>query len=143
MALPTQFIRTHAKRRVIYLALLVFTIAAGLATRLYGHALPGVLANYGGDLLYASFIFFCFRFLLPELPARFILLMAWLFCLCIELLQLWKAPWLQAWRQTRIGGLILGYEFLWSDLICYALGALLGFAVCKLMEGRTNPGHGQ
>ncbi len=32
-------------------------------------------------------------------------------------------------RQTTLGGLILGFGFLWSDLVCYALGVELGVLV--------------
>ncbi len=32
-------------------------------------------------------------------------------------------------RHTTLGGLILGFGFLWSDLVCYALGVELGVLV--------------
>ena len=48
----------------------------------------------------------------------------------IELSQLWHPPFLEALRATTVGGLVLGYGFLWSDLICYTVGAF----VCALAE---------
>ncbi len=42
----------------------------------------------------------------------------------VELSQLYHAPWIDSIRQTTLGGLILGFGFLWSDLACYALGVL-------------------
>jgi hypothetical protein len=41
----------------------------------------------------------------------------------IELSQLYQAPWAQALRATRLGGLLLGHEFLGSDTVCVAHGA--------------------
>ena len=35
-------------------------------------------------------------------------------------------PGLDSIRQTTLGGLILGFGFLWSDLACYAVGVGLG-----------------
>jgi hypothetical protein len=49
-----------------------------------------------------------------------------LFCYAIELSQMYHAPWIDDLRHTRAGGLVLGYGFLWSDLLCYTLGVTLG-----------------
>ena len=43
----------------------------------------------------------------------------------IETLQLWHPPFLEALRATTLGGLVLGYGFLWSDLVCYTVGACI------------------
>ena len=42
--------------------------------------------------------------------------------IAVELSQLYHAPWIDSIRQTTLGGLILGFGFLWSDLACYAVG---------------------
>jgi hypothetical protein len=31
-------------------------------------------------------------------------------------------------RQTRLGGLVFGYGFLWLDLACYTAGVAVGYA---------------
>lgn len=51
-----------------------------------------------------------------------------------ELLQLYHAPWIEAVRQTRIGGLMLGFGFLWSDIICYAAGIVIAYVMVVLVE---------
>ena len=43
----------------------------------------------------------------------------------IEFSELCHTPWLDALRATRGGGLLLGHVFLWSDVVCVALGATL------------------
>jgi hypothetical protein len=43
------------------------------------------------------------------------------------------SPWIDSIRHTTLGGLVLGYGFLWGDLVCYAvsvgLGAIVEYAV--------------
>jgi hypothetical protein len=47
----------------------------------------------------------------------------------VEVSQLVRAPWLDAARSTRLGALALGQGVLWSDLVCYALGAPIAAAI--------------
>lgn len=58
-----------------------------------------------------------------------------------ELSQLYHAPWIDGLRATRLGGLVLGFGFLWSDLIAHAAG-VLGAAVLAraVAPGRTAGG---
>ena len=41
----------------------------------------------------------------------------------VEVSQLYHTPLLDAVRQTTPGALVLGQGFLWSDLVCYVVGA--------------------
>ena len=50
----------------------------------------------------------------------------------VEVSQLYKAPWIDSIRRTTLGGLVLGYDFVWSDLACYAVGVGLGVAVERI-----------
>ena len=51
------------------------------------------------------------------------------FCYLIEISQLYHATWIDNIRRTTLGGLILGYGFLWSDLVAYSLGIVVGIIV--------------
>ena len=51
------------------------------------------------------------------------------FSVAVEVSQLYHAPWIDSIRHTTLGGLILGFDFLWSDLVCYAVGVGLGVLV--------------
>ena len=51
----------------------------------------------------------------------------------IEISQLYHAPWIDAIRATALGGLVLGFGFLWSDILCYTVGVLLGIIVDGLL----------
>ena len=51
----------------------------------------------------------------------------------VELLQLWHPPFLQAARATRVGQLVLGSTFAWTDFPFYLLGALLGLLLARCL----------
>jgi len=48
-----------------------------------------------------------------------------------EVSQIYHAPWIDSARFTWLGGLILGFGFLWSDILCYTIGVILA-AVLEL-----------
>lgn len=122
------------KKRFIYLMYFVIIIPIGLGTRKYGAGMPYIVATYGGDTLYATCIFFFYRIFLVR-PAVFkIVLLTYITCICVELLQLYQAPWIQKLRHTPPFGLILGYGFLWSDWLCYAAGSLLAWVIGYFTE---------
>ena len=50
------------------------------------------------------------------------------FCYFIEFTQLYHAPWIDDIRKTALGGLILGYGFLWSDILAYSIGVAVGMS---------------
>jgi len=57
----------------------------------------------------------------------------------VEYSQLYHAAWIDSIRQTRIGGLVLGSDFLWSDLVCYAVGVGIAALLDALIVGRRRP----
>lgn len=120
----------HRRRnRLTYFLLIVATIGIGLLSR--ASFIPELLLPYLGDVLYTTMYFFIFGFLFPEMPPMKVLLLSIGVCYVIEFLQFYKADWIMAIRRTRLGGLILGFGFLWSDLLCYTIGGFLGFGIEK------------
>jgi len=65
----------------------------------------------------------------PAAAPRMLGLLALTIALIIEVSQLYQAPWINAVRATRVGALALGQGFLWSDVLCYALGVTLAVLV--------------
>jgi hypothetical protein len=47
-------------------------------------------------------------------------------CWIVEFSQLVHAPWLDGWRATTLGHLVLGSGFDPRDLVAYGLGVLVG-----------------
>ena len=51
----------------------------------------------------------------------------------VELLKLYRAPWLDDFRASTIGHLILGSDFWWQNLIAYTIGAVVGVVGERLL----------
>lgn len=117
------------RNRYLYILLIGITIAAGLASRRYAHILPQWAELYMGDALWALMVYFIFGFLFNKKSVMVIALLAIGFSFGIEISQLYHATWIDAIRATRIGGLVLGFGFLWSDLLCYTVGVSVGVGI--------------
>ena len=124
----------RTKKILLYFVLFLLTIPLGLATRLYPNYFPDLIRVYGGDVLYATCLFFFLRFLFPVTELVKLGILSFLACIVIELQQLYKAGWIVQLRHTFPFGLILGYDFALSDCICYGIGCLLGISIAMLLE---------
>jgi Protein of unknown function (DUF2809) len=125
------------KRRVKYLVAAVVVVCLGLASRRYSNQLPQIIASYAGDTLWALTAFLCTAILFPKWATIRVCLAAMLFALVIEFSQLYHSPWLDHIRHTTVGALVLGQGFLWSDIICYAVGVGLGYVLDKILYKRA------
>ncbi len=121
-----------------WLALIALAAGLGIGSRRLAGSLPGFLAAYAGDTLWALAAFLGFGLLLPRASTRQVALLTLGFSIAVEVSQLYHAPWLDSIRRTTIGGLILGYDFVWSDLACYAVGVGLG-AVIERITAKVRP----
>ena len=108
-------------------------MALGLLSRKIS-GLPKIIELYSGDILWALMVFLLFAFLFNKKSTIFIISWAIIFSYSIEISQLYHAPWIDAIRNTTLGGLILGFGFLWSDLICYTIGIIIGIIIEKLLN---------
>ena len=121
------------RNRFLYFLSILFTVIAGLASRHYSIVLPQWVGLYLGDALWALMVFLMLGFLFVEKSTVWIAIAALLFSYGIEISQLYHAPWIDTLRANRLGGLILGFEFLWSDLVCYTMGIGFGFMMEKIL----------
>ena len=127
--MPSLTTAPELRWRLYYAGAALLTGGLGWASRHFRGGLPAWVGLYAGDALWALLVFWLLSLLRPAWPARWRAAGAALFALVIELSQLWQAPWLNALRATALGALVLGRGFLWSDLACYAVGVLLGWAL--------------
>ena len=118
--------------RPVYAGFIAVIILLGFFSRT--RWMPAFVLDYVGDTLYATLAFFGFGFLSPKSSSYKIAIFAILFCFVIEISQLYHAPWIDAIRHMRFGGLVLGFGFLWSDLACYSVGVGVGFVAERLMS---------
>ena len=119
-------------RRLLALAAAGLTVGAGLASRSPG--LPAFVHAYVGDVLYATMVTFLLR---AAFPARRVGIAALIVCFGVECSQAWHPAWLDAVRATRLGALVLGRGFLWTDLVCYAVGVAVAIGVDRAVLRRA------
>ncbi len=132
--------RASRRNPMVWVALIVLTGSLGIGSRRFGQSLPGFAAAYAGDTLWALAAFLGFGLILPRFSTRRIALLAISFSVAIEVSQLYHAPWIDSIRGTTVGGLILGFGFLWSDLTCYAVGVGLGILIERvILNDRSKP----
>ena len=113
--------------RILSIAIAIILIPIGLVTRQYGNEW---MKLYAGDVIWAAMIYWGFKFLFFQEPKR-TAFYALIFCFFIEFSQLYHESWIDQIRNTRLGGLVLGFGFLWSDLVCYSVGIFLSYLVDK------------
>ena len=126
-----------------YAAFALISVLLGLGSRRFAHLLPAFLADYAGDSLWAMMVFFLLALLFPRSGTLRLAAAALAIAFAVEFSQLYHADWLDAVRSTRLGLLALGNGFLWSDLVCYAVGVGLGCAVDRAVRRAVRVGrHG-
>jgi hypothetical protein len=121
--------RPGVRAAALRLVAAVAVVALGLLSRRYAAYLPAFLAAYAGDTLWALMLFLGIGAVVPAWPTRRTAAVTMAACFLVELSQLYHAPWIEDVRHTRLGGLVLGYGFLWSDLACYTAGVAAGAAL--------------
>ncbi|MEB9787411.1 DUF2809 domain-containing protein [Bacillus cereus] len=120
------------RNRVVYALFTIVVIILGLSSRKFAFALPHLLNDYLGDALWALMIFTGFGFLFPKTETKKLAFISLMFCYGIEASQLYHAEWIDSIRATTLGGLVLGYGFLWSDLVAYTIGVGVGI-LCEVI----------
>ena len=121
--------KLRRRNPLVQIILIALVCLLGIGSRRYAHVLPGFIAAYAGDTLWALAAFLGIGLILPRASTWTVACLALAFSVAVELSQLYHAPWIDSIRQTTLGGLILGFGFLWSDLACYAVGVGIGVIV--------------
>lgn len=121
----------NKRNKHLYLILTMITIILGILSRKLPN-LPDFISTYSGDTLWALMVFFMVALIFNKKSTVFIGVAAMIFSYGIEISQLYHTPWIDAIRGTTLGGLVLGFGFLWSDIICYTVGVAIGIIIDKL-----------
>jgi hypothetical protein len=121
-------------------------VAAGLALRRFGFGvgLPASIVKYGGSILWATMVFFLTSILAGtlagsaglRLPRWRIALISAGIAVSVELFRLVHAPWLDAFRLTLAGALLLGRIFSPWDMVAYGAGIILGMLLDRWVAPR-------
>jgi hypothetical protein len=118
------------------LVLLIGTVALGLGSRRYPAALPAFVSTYAGDVLWASMVFWLLTLVRPTGERGTLAAIAFAIAVAVETSQRYHVPWLDALRASRLGALVLGQGFLWSDIVCYAIGVTLAAVLDGILAAR-------
>lgn len=124
---------TTKRKRIYYLIAILISIALGLGSR-YFHALPNFIVIHAGDTLWAFMVYFLFRLLTVHESPHKAFFLSFAFCFFVEFSQLYQADWINTFRSTLFGGLILGKGFLPVDLVRYSIGIVLAYMVDKWID---------
>ncbi len=123
---------------LIRAALALIVIACGLSLRWYGFplGLPAFIVKYGGSLLWASMVFLLAGVWLPRLTRSQLAAIAMIIAAAVELSRLVHTPWLDAFRLTTAGALLLGRIFSLWNLVAYAIGIGFGAWIDRMIAVR-------
>jgi hypothetical protein len=124
-------------KRTIYVLLLAATIALGLASRRFAGALPWFVGAYAGDTLWAVAAYWALATVRPGTSPMKRGLLALVISFAVEVSQLFHPAWLEAIRGVKLGGWLLGFGFVWSDLVCYAVGVALAVLIDQRLIPRS------
>ena len=117
-------IRRSLRERITFVALVLVTIAVGLAVHWHGTMFPPAVRDVLADALWAMMIGWSLGALRPDARIGVRAALALGICWAVECSQLYHAPALDNWRRTAVGHLVLGSDFSVRDLGAYALGVL-------------------
>jgi hypothetical protein len=132
---------SSGRNPLAWLLMIALAAVLGIGSRRFAGQLPGVVAAYAGDTLWATAAFLGIGLLLPRAPTGRVALLAMALSVLVEVGQLYHAPWIDSIRRTTLGALLLGHDFVWSDLACYAVGVGLGILIERIaLRGRSTTG---
>lgn len=117
-----------AASRLRIAAVLAAIIAAGLAWRLVPFGLPPFALKYGGSILWGAMVYVLVLLTAPASGILRIVSLALSIAIAVEFSRLVHTPWLDAFRLTLAGQLLLGRVFSLWNIVAYAAGILAATA---------------
>lgn len=136
-------LRQRDSRRPKYLAVTVLVICSGLALRKFGYDLylPFVVVKFGGSGLWGAMVYLLLASMTGRSGPGKIAAGAFLIAIAVELSRLFHTPWLDAFRLTMAGALLLGRVFSLWNILAYGIGiaAALLLDCLWLSKARKSP----
>ena len=116
---------------------MMLAVIFGLASRQQPLLGWPVIGPYGGDAAWAMAAYAGSRLIYPARSIMMITVLSLATAFSVELSQLIRLEWLNEIRSTRIGALLLGRGFPWSDLPAYAVGTAVATMVDAIVRHRS------
>jgi Protein of unknown function (DUF2809) len=118
------------------LALMLATVAAGLAVRFAHVGQPPFVVKYGGSTLWALMVYWIVSTLLPSWRLLAVALLPGVLATAVEFVKLYHSRGLDAFRLTLPGVLLLGRFFSVWDIVAYWLAIVAGALVDQRIRRR-------
>jgi hypothetical protein len=119
---------------IIRACLCLSVVILGLALRRFGLGinLPVFVVKYGGSMLWATMVLFLVTMAAPGQSPPSVAMISASVAVGIELFRLVHTPWLDAFRLTLPGALLLGRIFSPWNLLAYGVGIVVGMWLDRL-----------
>ena len=114
------------KKRVYYIILTIILLVVEVMIALFVH--DRIVRPYIGDMLVVVVIYTFIRIWIPD-SLRLLPLYVFLFATGVEILQYFNLVELLGVSDNRFLRILLGTSFDWKDILCYAVGCVLVWAV--------------
>jgi hypothetical protein len=126
---------SRGAKSIVRAGLCLPVVISGLALRLLGPGLglPAFVVKYGGSLLWGAMVFFLVAIVASRSTRRSVVMVAAVIAVGVELFRLVHTPWLDSFRLTMAGALLLGRIFSPQDILAYAIGIALGALLDNLV----------
>jgi hypothetical protein len=120
---------------IVRACLCLAIVISGLVLRRFGFGLglPAIIVKYGGSMLWGAMVFFLVAIAARRRSRRYVALISAVIAVCVELFRLVHAPWLDDFRLTLAGALLLGRIFSAWDILAYGAGIGLGMGLDRLV----------
>ncbi|WP_315835532.1 DUF2809 domain-containing protein [Bradyrhizobium prioriisuperbiae] len=135
-------LRMRGTSRTIYLLVCCLLIGAGLLSRAPVLGLPPVVAKSSGSVIWGAMVYVAVASLIPIQPLLRRTAITALIAIATEFSQLVHFGWLDAFRRTTFGVLLIGRFFSWWDIVCYLAGIAIAMGIDRLMTSRRRPPRG-
>ena len=119
---------------IVRAGLCLLIVASGLALRGFGFnwGLSAFVVKYGGSLLWAAMVFFLVAMAASRASRPSIALISAAIAVGVELFRLIHAPWLDAFRLTLPGALLLGRIFSAWNMLAYGVGIIFAMGLDRM-----------
>ncbi len=126
------------RRVAVYGGLMLVTMAAGLLLRFAPLGLPAFVVKYGGSTMWALMIYWVAAVGRPRWSVLAVVVVAGVVATAVEFLKLYRVGWLDAFRLTLPGVLLLGRYFSGWDIVAYWVAIGFGALVDELVVRRSS-----
>jgi len=125
------------RNRKIHIPIIFLIIALGIPSRLYSQHFPNWYVTYAGEFLWSMVVYFLIANVF-RLSFKTAFISALTFAYVIEVSQLFHPAWLESIRSIKVFALVLGFGFLWSDILAYTLGISLSVVIDRALTSRVS-----